>query len=132
MTHKTYLILFVLLSLWAFGCGDSQSAPTELEIACGGLCESVRACASEIDTIVDLNDCEIEFCESDSTFGGEVLVDGGSEACNAASATYIDCATGMSCQQYNDTGIITLFAGADAIGCETEASDFRLACILNR
>jgi hypothetical protein len=130
MRLHTYSVLFVLLSLGPVGCGESQTEPSELEIACGGLCESVRACANEIDTIVDLNDCELEFCNADP-FGSEVLTEGGSEACEAASATHIDCATGMSCQQYDETGVIALFAGADAIGCEDEASDFRFACIIN-
>jgi hypothetical protein len=131
MKPQANLILCVLLSVWQVGCGDSDDGPSELVIACNGLCESVRACANEIDTIVDLNECEAEFCESDPTFGSEFLVEGGSQACNAASAAYMDCATGMSCQQYDDTGILSLFSGANAIGCESEASSFRFACIIN-
>ena len=129
LTNST---LCVLISLWAFGCGDGQGQGqgglSELEIACGDLCGSIRACADEIDDpILDLNDCELEFCDADD----DVLVEGGSEACEAAAATYIDCATDMTCQQYNESGIISLLSGAAAVGCEDEASDFRFDCIIN-
>ena len=48
-------------------------------------------------------------------------------ACTAAEL----CESDSSFQQYDETGIIALFAGADAIGCENEASNFRLAWIIN-
>jgi len=37
----------------------------------------------------------------------------------------------MTCEQYNQSGVITLFSGAEAVGCETEARDFRFACLIN-
>ncbi len=130
MRHVVHSVLCALLLQWSFGCGAGQRQLSNLEVACGGLCESVRACSNQINTIVDLNDCELEFCNSQS-LGNDVVVQGGSQACEAASTIYIDCATGMTCQQYDESGIIALFAGAAAVGCENEASAFRLACVIN-
>jgi len=125
----TIVSLLILLPAWLLGCGGDGSDPVFED--CKLACEGFSACEGEISTDWPLY-FDVESCIEDFCRGGEVLVDPpgrGSEPCDTSQEVYLDCINGMTCGDWDDSDVVSVFLGSDAFGCEDEADDFVLDCI---
>jgi len=121
--------LSVLLPVLLLGCDDPEADP--MAEACAMACDGFSMCEGEVMTAYpiyfDVDICIDEFCAP-----GDTVVDPpgrGDEICNESLSLYLECVNGMTCQDWDDSDIVSVFAGASAAGCDDEADDFVLDCI---